>query len=82
MAECVFQSAIEHMNTYVEKPLDGVPVPSHLLLLHHAFRDDFIDRGLDKSSGDPLTGAVPLTVIGHGICVQFQLAYHLQERLP
>jgi hypothetical protein len=33
MTECALQSAIEHMNTNVEKPLDGIPVPSHLLFL-------------------------------------------------
>jgi len=48
MTECVFQRAVEHMNANVQKPLDGIPVPSHLLLLDHRFRDDFIDHRLDK----------------------------------
>jgi hypothetical protein len=50
VTECVFQSPIEHMNANVYKPLDGIPVPSHLLFLDHPFRDDFIDRRLDKPS--------------------------------
>jgi hypothetical protein len=81
MTECVFQSPIEHMNANVEKPLDGIPVPSHLLFLDHPFCDNFIDRRLDKPRRDPLTGAVPLTVIGHGVCVQFQIADRLQQRV-
>src|ERR1017187_9338070 len=56
-----------------------MPVPSHLLFLDDPFRDNFIDRRLDKPSGDPLPGAVPLTVIGHGVCVQFQITYGLQQ---
>lgn len=48
MTECVFQSAIEHLNGNVEKALNGVPVPSHLLFLHHPFRDNLIDCGLDE----------------------------------
>jgi hypothetical protein len=50
MTECVFQSPIEHMNANVKEPLDGMPVSSHLLFLDHLFRDNFIDRRLDKSS--------------------------------
>ena len=48
MAECVFQGAIEHLNANVEKALDGVPVPSHLLFLHHPFHDNLVDSGLDE----------------------------------
>ena len=39
MAECVFQSALEHPNANAEKALDGVPAPSHLLMaeaIHYA----------------------------------------------
>jgi hypothetical protein len=56
-----------------------MPVPSHLLFLDHPFRDNLIDRRLDKPSRDPLPGAVPLAVVGHGICVQFQITYGLQQ---
>jgi hypothetical protein len=49
LTECIFQSAIEHMNANVEKALNGVPVPSHLLFLHHPFRDDLIDSRLDEA---------------------------------
>jgi hypothetical protein len=37
MSKCVFQGAIQHMNANIEETLDSVPVPSHLLLLHHSF---------------------------------------------
>jgi hypothetical protein len=56
-----------------------MPVPSHLLFLDHPFRDNFIDRRLDKPSRDPLPGAVPLTIIGHRVCVQFQITYGLPQ---
>jgi hypothetical protein len=38
------------MNANVKEPLDGMPVSSHLLFLDHLFRDNFIDRRLDKPS--------------------------------
>ena len=69
------------MNANVQKNLDGVPVPSHLLLLNQAFRDDFFDPRLDKPSGYPLFCAVQLTVIGHGVCVRLQIAYRLQKHV-
>jgi hypothetical protein len=50
MTECVFQSPIDYMNANVYKPLGDIPVPSHLLFLHHPFRDNFVDRRLDKPS--------------------------------
>jgi hypothetical protein len=56
-----------------------MPVPSHLLFLDHPFRDNFIDRRLDEPSRDPLPGTVPLTVIGHRVCVQFQITYGLRQ---
>jgi hypothetical protein len=65
---------IERMNANVDKPLNGIPIPSQLLLLDHPFSDDFIDRRLDKPSRDSLTGAGSLAVIGHGVCVHFQIA--------
>ncbi len=45
MTECIFQGGVENMNTDVQDRLDGVPVPSHLLLLHHPFRDNFLLKG-------------------------------------
>jgi len=66
MPECIFQSSIEHMNPNVREPLDGMPIPSHLLFFDHPFRDNFIDRQLDKPCRDPLPGAVPLAAVGHG----------------
>jgi hypothetical protein len=48
LTECIFQSVIEHMDTNIEKALDGVSVPSHLLFLHHPLRDDLIDCRLDE----------------------------------
>jgi hypothetical protein len=38
-----FQRAIQHMNADVEALLDGVRVPSHLLLLHHSFSHNLVD---------------------------------------
>jgi hypothetical protein len=46
--KCVFQGVVEHLNADIKKSLDGVPVPSHLLLFHHSLRDNFIDRGFDE----------------------------------
>jgi hypothetical protein len=48
MSKCIFQGAIQHVNAYVEETLDGVPVPSHLLLLHHSLGDDLVDCRLDE----------------------------------
>jgi hypothetical protein len=53
MAECIFQSVIENVNAGVEKMLDSMPAPSHLLLLVHLFRDDLVHRGFGESSRYP-----------------------------
>jgi hypothetical protein len=71
MAERVFQSPIEYMNVNIQESLDSMPVPSHLLFLDHSFRDDCVDRRLGKPSRDSLTGTIPLTVIRHGVGIQF-----------
>jgi len=38
--EVHFLGVVQHMNANVEETLDGVPVPSHLLVLHHSLGDD------------------------------------------
>lgn len=57
MTECIFQRGVESMNADIEKRLDGVPVPSHLLLLYHALRNDLVDYRFDEASRDlqPIT---------------------------
>jgi hypothetical protein len=54
MSKCVFQGAIQHVNANIEETLDSVPVPSHLLLLHHSFGDNLVDCRLDEPGRDPL----------------------------
>jgi hypothetical protein len=68
MSKCVFQGAIQHVNTNIEETLDSVPVPSHLLLLHHSFGDNLVGCRLDEPGRDPLYRTVTLSIIGHRIC--------------
>jgi hypothetical protein len=81
MSKCVFQGAIQHVNANIEETLDSVPVPSHLLLLHHSFGDNLVDCRLDEPGRDPLSRTVTLSIIGHGICVQLQVANHIRKRV-
>jgi hypothetical protein len=53
MAKCIFQSGVEDMNANFQESLDGVPTPSHLLLLYHALGNDLVDGRFDKASRDP-----------------------------
>jgi hypothetical protein len=81
MSKCVFQGAIQHVTANIEETLDSVPVPSHLLLLHHSFGDNLVDCRLDEPGRDPLSRTVTLSIIGHRICVQLQVANHIRKRV-
>src|ERR1017187_7059184 len=80
MPEGIFQCGVEHMNANVQERLDGVPVPSHLLLLCHALRDYFVDCRFDKARRDPQPITVTTPVIGHRIRVRFQVANQIEKR--
>jgi hypothetical protein len=54
------QGGIQYMHSQGKKRLNSDPVPTHLLLLDHSSCDDFIDCGLDPSSGNRLIGSVAL----------------------
>ena len=69
MAECIFESPVEHVNANVDETLNSVTVPSHLLLLRHPFRDDFVDYGLGEFGRYPRSRLVALTVIRHRVGV-------------
>jgi hypothetical protein len=62
MAECIFQGGVENIDADVEERLDGVPVPSHLLLLHHALRKDLVDCRCDEASRDSQPIAVTISL--------------------
>jgi hypothetical protein len=49
MSKCIFQGSIQRVNANVEETRDGVPVPSHLLILHHSFGDNLVDCRLDQA---------------------------------
>jgi len=53
---------VEHRDAHVEEGLQGPSVPSHLLLLDHALRQDLVDRALDEGGRDrqPVMPAPPI----------------------
>ena len=79
MPECIFQCAVENMNANVQERLDGVPVPSHLLLLCHAFRNDLVDCRFDKTGRDPQPITIATPVIGHRISIRFQVTNQIEK---
>ncbi|MEO8735399.1 MAG: hypothetical protein ABI380_02550 [Edaphobacter sp.] len=44
MAEGIFESFSQDVNADINDVLYGVTVPSHLLFLDHALRNDLVDR--------------------------------------
>src|SRR5580704_11624041 len=72
LPECIFQGAVQHVNPDVEETLDSVPVPSHLLLLHHSFADNLVVVFL-PSSWPPLLGASPLSRIIYAAAAKRQI---------
>ena len=78
MAKCIFQSGVEDMNANIQKSLDGMPTPSHLLLLYHALRNDLVDGRFDKACRDAQPIAVAISVIRHRISVGFQVANQVE----
>ncbi len=80
--ECVFQCAIEDVDADFEKTLNGMAVPSHLLLLRHAFSNDLVDGRLGKAGRDPQTPTVALAVVRHGISVELQVANRIEKHAP
>jgi hypothetical protein len=43
MAECIFEGSVQYLDPNVEKALDRVTIPPHLLFLRHTLRDDLVD---------------------------------------
>jgi hypothetical protein len=49
MAECILQGSVENVDSDIQKRLDGMSVPPHLLTFRHPFGDDFVDGRLGQS---------------------------------
>ena len=68
------------MNAYVEKTLNSVSVPSHLLALCHSLRDDLVYCGLYEFGRYSATISVSFPVVRHGVSVEFQITNYIEQR--
>jgi hypothetical protein len=63
---------VENCDAHVEEGLQGPSVPSHLLLLDHALRQDFVDRALYERGRDrqAVMPALPIVHQRATVCMQ------------
>jgi hypothetical protein len=57
--------AVEHIGTDLQQQMRAARRPPHLLLFHHALRDELIDRGFNETGRNPLFASIPLTIVGN-----------------
>jgi hypothetical protein len=82
MAKRVFQGAFEDVNADVQEALNCIFIPTHLLALRHPLGNDFVDRRLDETSGDPHSATITLAIVGHGIRIQLSRCTLIEDWRP
>ena len=70
MTERLFEGVVENVDANRQKWLDGLAVPSHLLMLDHPLRDDLIHGGFGEGGRNRLAASIALPVIGQRVGVR------------
>ena len=70
------------MKPNVEEMLDGVPIPSHLLLLGHSLRNDLVNRGFSESGRYPRPTTKAAAVVWYESAFSSQVADGIQQQIP
>jgi hypothetical protein len=64
---------VQHSRADLQSEVRSSFGPAHLLTFDHSLTHHLIDRGFDKRGRDRFSRAVPISVVGDGILVDFRV---------
>jgi len=79
MTEGVLERIVQHRCPHVEEGLHSRPIPTHLLLLVHAFGNDLVDRTLHERGRDRFAIPAPGGVMDQRPLVSLEVGQQLAD---